>query len=70
MSFEQTFPGFLLNADLYKCGNIADAQDLAQDTLLAGLPALAAGKSVDNPKAWPENNRVKLIKNKAAVLLI
>ncbi|MCM1382117.1 MAG: hypothetical protein NC192_09270, partial [Muribaculaceae bacterium] len=46
------YADFLLNAALYRCGNIADAQDLAQDTLLAGLSALAAGKSIDNPKAW------------------
>ncbi|MCM1023731.1 MAG: sigma-70 family RNA polymerase sigma factor [Prevotella sp.] len=46
------YADFLLNAALYKCGNLADAQDLAQDTLLAGLSAIAAGKSVDAPKAW------------------
>lgn len=39
----------LLNAALYKCGNITDAQDLVQDTLLA---ALAAKKPIDDPKAW------------------
>ncbi|MCM1299161.1 MAG: sigma-70 family RNA polymerase sigma factor [Firmicutes bacterium] len=41
---------FLLNAALHKCNNIADAQDLAQDTLLAALSA--ADKAIDNPRAW------------------
>lgn len=28
---------FLLSAALYRCGNIADAEDLTQETLLAAL---------------------------------
>lgn len=43
------YADFLLNAALYKCGNINDAQDLVQDALLA---ALAAKKPIDDPKAW------------------
>lgn len=45
------YADFLLGIALYKCGNIMDAQDLVQDTLLAFL-ATAEKKSVDNPKAW------------------
>lgn len=45
------YADFLLGVALYKCGNIADAQDLVQDTLLAALAAMA-DKPVDNPKAW------------------
>lgn len=43
------YADFLLDAALYKCGNIEDARDLVQDTLLA---ALAAKKPIDDPKAW------------------
>lgn len=45
------YADLLLNAALYKCGNIADAQDLVQDTLLAALAAMEL-KSIDDPKAW------------------
>lgn len=45
------YADFLLNAALYKCGNINDAQDLVQDTLLAALAAMER-KSIDNPKYW------------------
>lgn len=45
------YADFLLNAALYKCGNIADAQDLVQNTLLAALTAMER-KSIDNPKSW------------------
>ncbi len=45
------YADFLLNAALYKCGNINDAQDLVQDTLLAALAAMAK-KPIDDPKAW------------------
>lgn len=45
------YADFLLNMALYKCGNIMDAQDLVQDTLLAALAAVER-KSIDDPKAW------------------
>lgn len=45
------YADLLLDAALYKCGNIADAQDLVQDTLLAALAAMAK-KPIDDPKAW------------------
>jgi len=43
------YADLLLNAALCKCNNIADAQDLVQDTLLA---ALTAKKDLNDPKAW------------------
>lgn len=45
------YADFLLNTALYKCSNIADAQDLVQDTLLAALAAVER-KSINDPKAW------------------
>lgn len=45
------YADFLLGMALYKCGNIMDAQDLVQDTLLAFFATIEK-KSVDNPKAW------------------
>lgn len=45
------YAGLLLDAALYWCGNIADAQDLVQDTLLAALTAMAK-KPLNDPKAW------------------
>ncbi|MDE5742351.1 MAG: sigma-70 family RNA polymerase sigma factor, partial [Oscillospiraceae bacterium] len=45
------YADLLLNAALHKCGNIADAQDLVQDTMLAAL-AVMSTKSIDNPKSW------------------
>ena len=46
------YADFLLNAAICKCGNINDAQDLVQETLLAALSACAAKKPIDEPKAW------------------
>lgn len=45
------YADLLLDAALYKCGNIADAQDLVQDTLLAALAAMSK-KPLNDPKAW------------------
>lgn len=45
------YAGLLLDAALYRCGNIADAQDLVQDTMLAALTAMAK-KPLNDPKAW------------------
>ena len=45
------YADFLLSAALYKCNNIADAQDLVQDTLLAALAAMEK-KPINDPKAW------------------
>lgn len=45
------YAGLLLDAALYRCGNIADAQDLVQDTLLAALTVMAK-KPLNDPKAW------------------
>ncbi len=43
---------FLLSAALRKCGNLYDAQDLTQDTLLAALAYRASGKNVDDLRGW------------------
>lgn len=41
----------LFRAALCKCGNIVDAQDLVQDTVLAALAA-AGKEEIENPEAW------------------
>lgn len=46
------YADYLLKTALYKAGNIHDAEDLAQDTLLAALVYLDSGKTVENPKGW------------------
>ncbi len=43
---------FLLSAALQRCGNIYDAEDLTQETLLAALSYLAKGKSIQDIRAW------------------
>lgn len=43
---------FLLSAALQKCGNIYDAEDLTQETLLAVLSYMARGKDIEDMKAW------------------
>ena len=43
---------FLLSAALQKCGNIYDAEDLTQETLLAALSYMARGKEIQDVKAW------------------
>lgn len=43
---------FLLSAALYRCGNIADAEDLTQETLLAALLLQEKGGRIDNLRGW------------------
>ena len=43
---------FLLSAALQKCGNIYDAEDLTQETLLAALAFLARGNTIQDMRAW------------------
>lgn len=43
---------FLLFAALKKCGNVHDAEDLTQDTLLAALAYLSQGKEIRDMRAW------------------
>ncbi len=43
---------FLLSAALAKCNNLADAQDLAQETALAALAFLEKGGEIENPRTW------------------
>lgn len=43
---------YLFKAALYKTNSIPEAEDLAQDTLLAALVHLDGGKDIENPKSW------------------
>ena len=43
---------FLLSAALNKCGNLEDAQDLTQDTLLAALTYISNGNTIHDIKGW------------------
>ena len=43
---------FLLSAALQRCGNIYDAEDLTQETLIAALSYMARGKDIQDVKAW------------------
>jgi RNA polymerase sigma-70 factor (ECF subfamily) len=42
----------LLRAALRKSGNLEDAQDLVQETLLASIAYLSKGKTIKEPRAW------------------
>ena len=42
----------LLSAALNKCGNLEDAQDLTQDTLLAALTYLSNGNPINDIRGW------------------
>ncbi len=43
---------FLLSAALRKCGNLQDAEDLAQETILAALLYEAKGKHIEKLRPW------------------
>ena len=43
---------FLLSAALYKCGNLEEAQDLTQDTLLAALNYISKGNIINDIRGW------------------
>ncbi|MBQ8164633.1 MAG: RNA polymerase sigma factor [Clostridia bacterium] len=43
---------FLLSAALQKCGNIYDAEDLTQETMLAALSYMSQEKNIQDIKAW------------------
>lgn len=43
---------FLLSAALRKCGNLQDAEDLTQETILAALLYEAKGRHIDNIRPW------------------
>lgn len=43
---------YLLGVALHKCGNLSEAQDITQETMLAALQYLNKGGSMENPKAW------------------
>lgn len=50
--FLTEYADYLLHIALYKTGNINDAEDLVQDTLLAALSYISGGKTIENPKSW------------------
>jgi len=43
---------FLLSAALQKCGNLPDAEDLTQETLLCALSYLSKGKTIQDMRGW------------------
>jgi RNA polymerase sigma-70 factor (ECF subfamily) len=43
---------FLLSAALNKCGNLEEAQDLTQDTLLAALNYISTGNIIKDIRGW------------------
>jgi len=43
---------FLLSVALNKCGNLENAQDLTQDTLLAALTYISNGNTIHDIKGW------------------
>lgn len=46
------YADYLLEAAILRCDNLADAQDLAQETLLTALTAIEKGRKITSPKAW------------------
>lgn len=50
--FLTEYANYLLEIAIYKTGNITDAEDLVQDTLLAALAYISSGKTFDDPKNW------------------
>lgn len=47
-----SYADYLLKIAVYKTGNIIDAEDIVQETLLAALIYIDKGGSMDNPKNW------------------
>lgn len=43
---------YLLKIAVGKCDNVNDAQDITQETLLAALNVLNAGKTIEQPEKW------------------
>ncbi len=48
----ENYTDLLLTAAMGKCGDIHDAQDLAQETLLAALAWTAGGREIRDTRAW------------------
>ncbi len=46
------YADYLLRTAMYKVQNIEDAEDLVQETLVAGLIAVHQNKPIGNPKNW------------------
>ena len=43
---------FLMSAALQKCGNLQEAEELTQETLLAALHYLSQGREIENLQGW------------------
>lgn len=43
---------FLMSAAMQKCGNVSDAEELTQETLLAALVARSQGREIENLQGW------------------
>lgn len=43
---------FLMSMAMQKCGNVSEAEDLTQETLLAALVAMSSGKEIENLQGW------------------
>ena len=43
---------FLMAAAIQKCGNIPEAEELTQETLLGALTALSQGRKIENLQGW------------------
>ena len=48
----QKYLDFLLSAAIRKCGDISEAEDLVQETILAALTYESCGGQIDNMKSW------------------
>lgn len=46
------YADFLLKIAVYKAGNITDAEDIVQETMLAALTQIEKGGNIENPKSW------------------
>jgi RNA polymerase sigma-70 factor (ECF subfamily) len=46
------YAGLLMQAAVRKCDNLADAQDLVQETLLIALVAIKKSKEITDPQSW------------------
>ncbi len=46
------YADYLMKIAVYKTGNICDAEDIVQDTLLAALAYIERGRPIDNVKSW------------------
>lgn len=46
------YADFLMQAAIRKCDDLADAQDLVQETLLTALTSISQGRTINDPAGW------------------